>query len=214
MGLQCGCPVGPALPTIETPECKETLGQVQKILIQRVNKAAGEKNTIEDPTLKATWTALLSAEDSTKVVVTPFVENPATEPGAKRTFGGGNATLGGIPKVLGTDPTTFTGVFYELPQYIIKNLKSLMCERIAVAFIDEYGRIAMYADDPKEPTTYGMFPIEGFFVGDKSLGGVESLDSNAIEFSLMPNWSDNLVIVKPSDFNALDLEAPAAGVGG
>lgn len=210
MGLQCGCPAGPALPNIETPACKESLGQIQKLIFQRTyGETEGQKNTIDDPETKATWTALLSASDSTKVVITPYVENPATEPGAKRTFGGGNATLGGIPKVLGVEPTSFTGIFYELPQYVIKEMKKLMCERISVAFVDEYGRIGMWADNPKTPASYGMFPIEGFFIGDKALGGIESPDSNAIEFSLMPHWSDNLVIIQPTDFNALDLVGTA-----
>lgn len=209
MGLQCGCPAGPALPDIETPECKETLGQVQKLLIQRIYASAGKKNEITEPATKASWTPLFSAEDGTKVVITPYVENPTTEPGGKRTFGSGNAVLGGIPKVIGTDPTAFTSTLYELPQYVVKELKKLACEKIGVAFIDEYGRIAMQADDPKTPTKYSFFPVDGFFVGDKNLGGVEGVDGNALEFNLFPNWSDNLVIVTPSDFNALELAKEA-----
>lgn len=214
MGLQCGCPAGAALPDIENMQCKESLGQVQKLLIQRTYKTAGEKNTIESPETKASWTTLLSAKDGTKVIITPYVESPETEPGAKRTVGGGNASVGGIEKVIGREPTTFTSALNEVPQRIIAQLKKLQCEEISVAFIDEYGRIGMYADDPAEPTKYGMFPISGFFIGDKDLGGLENLDSNALEFSLFPNWSDNLVIVKPDDFNALDLVNAAAGVGG
>lgn len=213
MGLRCGCPAGAALPDIENMQCKESLGQVQKLLIQRTYKAAGEKNTIESPETKASWTTVLSAKDSTKVVVTPYVESPETEPGAKRTVGGGNASLGGIAKVIGREPTTFTSTLNEVPQRIIASLKKLQCEEISVAFVDEYGRIGMWADDPKEPTSYGMFPISGFFIGDKKLGGIENLDSNALEFSLFPNWSDNLVIVEPDDFNALDLANVEAGAG-
>lgn len=205
MGLQCGCPAGAALPDIENVECKESLGQVQKLLIQRVYKTAGERNTVTEPGTKASWTTLLSAKDGTKVVVTPYVESPETEPGAKRTAGGGNASLGGIAKVIGREPTDFTSVLNEVPQHIIASLKKLSCEEIAVAFIDEYGRIGLAADDPKSPTNYSFFPISGFFIGDKKLGGIENLDNNALEFQLYPNWSDKLVIVKPDDFNALDL---------
>lgn len=205
MGLSCDCPLGAALPDIPNMECKESLGQIQKILIQRLYKTAGERNTVTDPTTKASWTALLSAKDGTKVVVTPTVENPENTPGGKRTTGGGNASVGGIEKVIGREPTTFTGSLNEIPQTIASALKKLSCENIAVAFVDEFGRIAMYCDDPAKPTTYGMFPVAGFFIGDKKFGNLEDVDSNAIEFSLFPNWSDNLTIVTPSDFNALDL---------
>lgn len=208
MGLNCGCPAGAALPDIETPQCKETLGQIQRLVIQRVYNSNGETNNMEDPTLKASWSPLLTAEDGTKVVVTPYVENPSNEPGAKRTFGSGNQVLGGIPRTLGSEPTTFTGTFYSLPQSVIKELKKLMCETIAVGFIDEYGRIAMkanYGADGKAIESYSLFPIHGFFIGDKSFGGLEEEDGNSIEFGLKPNWSDDLAIVNPTDFNALDL---------
>lgn len=211
MGLSCNCPLGTALPDIPNMECKESLGQIQKIIIQRLYKTAGERNTIADPTTKASWTTLLSAEDSTKVVVTPTVENPENTPGAKRTTGGGNASVGGIEKVIGREPTTFTGALNEIPQAIAAALKKLSCENIAVAFVDEFGRIAMYCDNPAKPTAYGMFPVAGFFIGDKKFGNLEDVDSNAIEFSLFPNWSDNLTIVTPTDFNALDLANTVAG---
>lgn len=209
MGLNCGCPAGAALPSIENPQCKETLGQIQKLIFQRTYHS-GKLNTIADPTKKASWAPLLSAEDGTKVVVTPFVESPENEPGAKRTFGSGNQVLGGIPRTLGSEPTTFTGVFYALPQSIIKAMKQLQCEELSVAFIDEYGRIAMMADKPEGPTAYSGFSCHGLFIGDKKFGGLEAEDQNAIEFGLQPNWSDNLVIVKPEDFNGLDLDKVTA----
>lgn len=209
MGLNCGCPAGASLPSIETPQCKETLGQIQKLVFQRTYHS-GVLNTIADPKTKASWSSLLTAEDGTKVVVTPFVENPSNEPGAKRTFGSGNQVLGGIPRTIGAEPTTFTGVFYALPQSVIKAMKQLQCEEVSVMFIDEYGRIAMQADTPDSPTKYSGFPCFGLFVGDKKFGGLESEDENAIEFGLKPNWSDNLVIVTPTDFNGLDLDKVGA----
>ena len=52
MGLNCGCPAGAHLADLEIPDCKESMGQVQKVLIQRVYKSTGVKNTIADPTKK------------------------------------------------------------------------------------------------------------------------------------------------------------------
>ena len=56
-----------------------------------------------------------------------------------------------------------------------------------------------------EPTKYMPIPIGKLFVGDKKLGGFEEPDSNTIEWSFFPNWSDNLYIIKREtmDFNPL-----------
>lgn len=204
MGLNCGCPAGPHLEDLTIPECKESMGQIQKVAFQRVYKAAGELNSVSDVT-KASFSTLFSAADSTKMVVSPYLQNPTTEPGAARTFGGGNQTLGGIEIVIGREPTTFSGVLYQESQAVIKTLKSYMCENVGVWLIDENGNLGCLVDNPKAPTKYMPIPIGKLFVGDKKLGGFEEPDSNTVEWSFFPNWSDNLVIVKQSemDFNPL-----------
>ena len=53
MGLNCGCPVGAHLADLDIKECKESLGQVQKVIFQRIYKSAGTPNTIADLTKKA-----------------------------------------------------------------------------------------------------------------------------------------------------------------
>ena len=206
MGLNCGCPAGAHLEDLEIAECKESFGQIQKILIQRIYKSTGLRNTLSPaegdaaPT-KASISAMLSAADGTKIVVSPYIQNPNTEPGAIRTFGGGNATLGGIEIVIGREPTAFTGVIYQESQSTIKTMKSYSCEKIGVYLIDENGNIGAIKEDDK----YYPIPVDKFFVGDKKLGGLEEPDSNAIEWSFYPNWSDDLVIIKRSelDFNPL-----------
>lgn len=205
MGLNCGCPAAASLPDLILEECNESLGQVQKVVFQRIYKADGEKNTIsaEEALTKAAWTALMSAADGTKALISPYIQNPTTEPGAARTFGGGNQTLGGIEITIGREPTTFTGIIYQEHQLAIAQLKKLMCENIGVFLIDENGNIAGLADDAEEPTSYMPIPIGKLFVGDKKLGGFEEPDSNTIEWAFFPNWSDNLKIFKPTDFNPL-----------
>lgn len=201
MGMNCGCPAGAHLADLEIAECKESLGQVQKVLIQRVYKSGGELNTITDPTKKASWSSLLSAADGTKVVVSPYIQGPTTEPGAARTFGGGNQTLGGVEIIIGREPTTFQGNIYQESQKTIAVLKEYMCENIGVFLIDENGNIGCLADGEN----YMPIPVGKFFVGDKKLGGFEEPDSNSIEWSFFPNWSDKLVILKREemDFNPL-----------
>lgn len=201
----CGCPIGAHIADLEIDECKESLGQLQKVFFQRRYKTAGTLNTIDDPTKKASWSTLLSASDGTKVTVSPYIQNPSTEPGASRTFGSGNQVLGGVPIVLGREATAFTGIIYQESQKVIAQMKNYECEDIALWLIDENGNIGCLVDDLDEPTKYMPIPVRSFFVGDKSLGGYEEPDSNSISWSFLPNWSDKFYIIKREtlDFNPL-----------
>lgn len=205
MGLNCGCPAGAHLADLEIADCKESMGQIQKVLFQRVYKSAGTLNSMAAPTQKATYTPLLSAADSTKMIVSPYIQNPTSEPGAARTFGGGNQTLGGIEITIGREPTTFTAIIYQESQKTIAQLKQYMCENVGVYLIDENGNIGCIVDSINNPTSYMPIPIGKLFVGDKKLGGFEEPDSNTIEWSFFPNWSDNFYIIKRDtlDFNPL-----------
>lgn len=203
MGLNCGCPAGAHLADLNIEECKESLGQIQKVIIQRVYKSTGEKNMIPANSIKTktSLSSLASAADGTKIVISPYIQNPTTEPGAARTFGGGNQTLGGIEIVIGREPTTFSGIIYQESQATIKTMKEYSCETIGVYLIDENGNIGAL----KEDDNYMPIPVGKFFIGDKKLGGFEEPDSNTIEWNFFPNWSDNLVIIKASelDYNPL-----------
>jgi hypothetical protein len=160
---------------------------------------------------RASWTSLLSADDDTKIVISPYIQAPTAEAGAARTFGGGNETLGGVEEIVGREPTPFTGVMRKLPQKIIKALKGLQCEscvdNLGVYLFDENGAIGAI-QDAKTATTHYPIPIRSLFIGDKTLGGYEAPDSNNIQWAFLPNWSDDLAIIVPEDFNPLtDLKA-------
>lgn len=208
MGLVCDCPLAASLPDIPVSDCPESFGQIQKVAFQRLESAAGKKNSFivdtNDIMEKSSWTAFLSATDGTKVVVSPYISAPTTEPGAARTYGTGNEVPGGIAINIGREATAFTGSILQADQKTIAALKKLQCEgALGVYLIDENGEIGAIADDPDTPTKYTPIPIYAFFVGDKNLGGLETPDSNAISWSFVPNWSDNLVRIRPTDFNAL-----------
>lgn len=210
MGLNCGCPAAAHIADLSINDCKESMGQLQKVAFQRIFQTAGIKNSFNGDSegsikLKASWTAKTSAADGTKITISPYIQSPATEAGAARTFGGGNQTLGGIPITIGREPTNFTGIIYQENQAVIAQLKQYQCEEIGVYLIDENGNISCTADNMTKPTKYMPIPIYSFFVGDKSLGGYEEPDSNAISWSFVPNWSDNFYIVKREDldFNPL-----------
>lgn len=197
------------MPDIPVTNCPESFGQIQKVAFQRLRKSDGEKNKFETSVgigKKASWTPLLSADDDTKVVISPYIQAPTAEAGAPRTFGGGNETLGGIEEIVGREPTSFTGVMRKLPQKVIKAMKDLQCEswgeNLGVYLFDENGAIGAI-QDPTTATTYYPIPIRSLFIGDKTLGGYEAPDSNNIQWAFLPNWSDDLAIVAPEDFNPL-----------
>lgn len=212
----CKCPAGTALPDIPVSNCPESFGQIQKVAFQRLYKSTGEKNSFKTDAgigKKASWTPLLSADDDTKIVISPYIQAPTAEAGAARTFGGGNETLGGVEEIVGREPTPFTGVMRKLPQKIIKALKELQCEswgdNLGVYLFDENGAIGAI-QDAKIATTHYPIPIRSLFIGDKTLGGYEAPDSNNIQWVFLPNWSDDLAIIGPEDFNPLtDLKAEA-----
>lgn len=205
----CKCPASTALADIPAVTCTESFGQIQKVAFQRIYSSGTTKNSFTAQSAidkKASWTALTSAADSTKIVLSPYIQAPTSEPGAARTFGGGNETLGGVEEVIGREPTTFSAVLRRIPQNVIKALKELQCEswadNLGVYLFDDNGNIEALRDEAT-PTTYYPIPIRALFIGDKNHGGLEEPDSNAISWSFLPNYSDNIAIIAPDDFNPL-----------
>ena len=189
----------------------------------RLKKADGTVNQFVDGTTtginkKAAWTAKMALTDGGKAVISPYIQAPTNEAGEARTFGGGNETLGGIEVVIGRNPTTFSGVMRAVPQSVIKIMKELQCEaagnNLGVFLFDENGNIEAIKTSVTEGGTttvaYQPIPIRSLFIGDKSHGGLEAPDSNAISWSFLPNYSDDLAIVSPDDFNPLTDLAPAS----
>lgn len=211
--ITCQCPAAASLETIPAVVCTESFGQIQKVAFQRLHNANGEKNKFDAQsaiTALASWTPKISADDSTKIVVSPYIQAPSNEAGAARTFGGGNETLGGVEEIIGREPSPFTGVLRKMPQSVIKAMKSLQCEaavdNLGVYLFDENGRIEAIKGGEN---VYYPIPIRALFIGDKSHGGLEAPDNNAIQWQFLPNYSDNLVIVVPADFNPLTDLKPA-----
>lgn len=207
--ITCSCPAATALTSIPAVTCAENFGQIQKLAFQRLTSSGSTKNSFTSTasiTLKASWSTYLTATDGTKVVVSPYVNNPTSEAGAARTAGGGNESLGGIEEIIGREPTTFTCQLNGAPQAVVKAMKALQCEaevgNLGVYLFNEAGQIAAIQDE-STATTYYPIPVRSLFIGDKAFGGLEAKDTNAISFSMPPNWSDQLAVVTPSDFNPL-----------
>ena len=221
MSLVCQCPEAQYITTIPAVSCGENFGQIQKVAFQRLRLANGTENKFtpsSDITLKASWTPLLIATDGSKIVISPYIEAPTSEPGGPRTFGGGNETLGGVEEILGSEPTVFSAVLRRMPQDVIKIMKELMCEanagNLGVFLFNDKGQIeAIQEAVAGTPTTYNYkpIPIRGLFISDQGHGGLENPDSNLLQWSFQPNYSDNLKIITPeATFNPLTDLVPSA----
>lgn len=204
MSLQCTCPAATAITTITPYTCTESLGQIQRVIFQRIYSSGTTKNkiTAADIILLATWQALKTAADGTKVAVSPYLTNPADEGGDARTRGGDNTTLGGVTEIIGRNPVNFSARIDGAPQTTIAQIKQLMCEakagNLGVYLIDEFGRFEAILD-----TDYYPIPVRSLYVGDKIHGNLDDDDSNIISWSYLPNYSDKLKIVAPTAFNPL-----------
>ena len=215
MSLVCQCPAAAALTTIPNVQCAENFGQIQKVAFQRLRKADGTRNSFTstaDIKLKASWTALLAAADGSKIVVSPYINAPADSGGDARLTSGGNDDLGGVQEVLGGNPVQFDGQLRSIPQSVIKVMKELQCEanagNLGVFLFDENGNIQA-VQDQTTATTFYPIPIRTLFVGSLIHGNFDAKDSNAISWQYPDNYSDDLAIVKPTDFNPLTDLIPA-----
>ena len=96
-------------------------------------------------------------------------------------------------------------------------MKPLMCEanvgNLGVYLFDENGKIECIKKSVTEGSTttvtYHPIPIRALFIGSKVHGNYGAKDSNAITWYYPDNYSDDLAIVTPTDFNPLTDLAPA-----
>lgn len=216
MSLICACPREGAITSIPNQDCKFRVGQIQRAAFERLYIEDGDENFF--PMTGATgavgqlasWTAKIAATDNTKIQITPEISNPTTTPGEAITFGGGNATANGTTRIIGTNPTTFTGELHEVDQSVIAALKDYMCELDndlgVYLFVPGNGIVGIERATEPGGSTMGLYPIpiRSLFIGDLTFGGYDGVDMNAIQWEMSPNWSDNLTVVQAT-FNPLSL---------
>lgn len=223
MSLICQCPAATALTTIPNVQCPENFGQIQKVAFQRLRQADGTENTFPKVSgtpntasivTKSNWISKMAAANGTKIVISPYINAPADSGGDARMSSGGNDDLGGIPVVLGGNPVQFDGQLRAIPQDVIAIMKELQCEAAAgnlgVYLFDENGNIEAIKDpSDSDGLTFKPIPIRALFIGSKIHGNYDAKDMNSISWQYPDNYSDNLDIVKPSDFNPLTDLIPA-----
>ncbi len=208
----CTCPVGTEITDLTAITCPEYIGQIQKLIFQRRYSTGTTENIFTigstNPNLGATWLTVLDASDGTKAVITPIVDNPQNEVGESTTEGGGNASVGGVVRILNRTATKFTFELINWPQDTIKELKLLSCEALSFYMVNNSGGQIIGKDDGlATPLVFKGIPIQvsTMDVTDKSIGGLDASDRNILTFSTDADWSDDLHVVTPTDFDGRDL---------
>ena len=199
MGSLCECPNPAELENIADFTCPIDFSEVAKLVFAR--KRDFQKTGIPplaevDIITLAEWVDTLAANDDTKSLITPIVDDVENEPGAAIVE---ELTIHNI--VTGLEVTTFNGLLAGAPAATIASFKKLTCEKtLFVFFIDSNGDIIYFLD--------GVKP-QGFKLSNNSfvMQDIEMLkrtiNKNRFSFQLEPGWSDGAKKATPVDFDAL-----------
>lgn len=213
MDMNC-CPDDGIMQEIETTDCPFDLKQIQRLAFATRGKVIWDSGTgggagdgvpqlnSQVDTL-ADWQLRLSAVDNTKIIVTPLIGgDPIIEAGEAITEGGGdNSTLNGVEDVTGTNPSKFSCTFKSIAPVTEVGMKKVKCKTAEVYFFNENGDIICRKI---EGTTHHRgFIMQSYFFSDRGNAGFGTKDKHMLSFSLPSGWSEDLVIVKPADFNPL-----------
>lgn len=212
--MECNCPDDGILVDIVSTECPFDLKQIQRLAFATRGKVIWDSGTgggagdgvpqlnSQVDTL-ADWQLRLAAVDNTKIVVTPLIGgDPIIEAGEAITEGGGdNSTLNGVEDVTGTNPSKFSCNFKSLAPVTEKGLKAVKCKTAEVYFFNEDGNIICRMEEGS--THHRGFIMQSYFFSDRGNTGFGTKDKHMLSFSLPAGWSEDLVIVKPADFNPL-----------
>lgn len=212
MGLFCSCPGETALPDVTVQNCPFDMGQVQKIIFQRLSATP-----ISDSESLADWQALKAVTTDEKIVVSPLVFNPVFAAGDENVYGeNSNETPGGKGVKLGEWDSVFTGDFSQQVPAVVEALKKLECEsNLGVFLVAQDGRMfckkieTTSGTPPVTVRTYAPIPVSRFSLKSYTGGGLESPMRNEWTIKLPYNWYFGADLVQlndgADDFSALDI---------
>lgn len=205
MSLLVTCPVGASIGGIIIDDCPSNVGQIQKLIFQRIYETGSTLNSIAaaDATIEGTWTPNFTASDGTKMQISPFISAPENELGAAITYGGGNDTKNGELITMGYESSKFTCKILAAHAKTAESMKALVGETMGVYFVNEHSRIWGDSDDATTPTLYYPIEITDFTVSDRKLGGRLEPDYYLVTFNLPPNWANKLNEIIPVGFDPL-----------
>jgi hypothetical protein len=192
------CPPGTALSTIPSQACPEVWDQIVKFAFQR--KQTTPSFTSATIKVAATWTPLLTATDSTKVVITPYIAGVVIPPGEVLKEGGNdNSTINGIPRITGLGFVPVTAQPQSLQAAVRTALQGLGSEsalspgftNIWVYFFNRFNQIIANADG----SGFDAYNIMG---GDAGTEGLGKLNTMKWGFDLAGGWSSTATLYNPT----------------
>lgn len=200
------CPRATALTTIPTQACDEIWDQIQKFAFQR--RQATPSFTSTTIKAQATWTPLLTAADSTKIVITPFIPGVTIPAGEILKEGGNdNTTISGVPRVTGRGFVAVTTQLRNSSAAVRTAIRKLFSESsifggstdLWVYFFNRFNQIIANADG-------SGFDVHNVIVGDVGSDGFGAANNANMPFDLPPGWSDNAMVHVPTaPFKPLNL---------
>ena len=205
------CPLPDSLNDIPKAGCTVRFDQIQKLAFQRL-QSGDPSFTPSSILLKATWDALLAADDDTKLVITPYITNLVIPQGTLLTEGGNdNTTLNGIPVARGYGFVGVTAQLKNVPADVALALRTLTPEstlnggtNLWVYFFNRNGSVI----GDLENSFVAGFKVYNLFISDVGSAGFQQDNIFDISFSMTGGWSDNFAMYTPTAFNPLNLFAP------
>lgn len=201
------CPPPTALTTVPAQACPEKFDQIVRFGFQRIQSAASFTTT----TLlaQATWTPLLTATDSTKIILSPLIPNVVIPVGEVLKEGGNdNTTINGIPRLAGRSFAAVTAQLQNVEAAVRTALRKLASESalqpgFTNLWMYMFNRFGQIITDVSSTNCPGI-PVYNVYVGDVGSEGLNKENIANISFDFAPGWSDTVKIFTPS-FNPLTI---------
>ena len=203
------CPLPTALQEIGTVGCPVKFDQIQRVLFQR--KQATSSLTDTSILTEATFTPLLAADDDTRMVISPYLNNfVIAKNDILKEGGNDNTTLNGIPRILGIGFAAVTAELRNVNSDIADAMRSYTPEssqngstNLWAYFINKDGKIIgkLNADG----THVDGFDVYNLGVPDVSSEGFAKDNIYFIDWAMAGGWSEGWKIYSPTDFNPLNL---------
>lgn len=213
MALVCECPLG-TLPNQIDVTCATDLDQVVKLAFQKPQASAPFVSA--DPITDAdSWTALLSAADDTKIVLSPATANVVIAPSEPVYIGeNSNESVNGLGYYVGEQNIRVTGEIHSASQDTIDALSALSCfsdvtlgssELTVYMFVRRIKGVSrVVAKGLSTAGSYQGFQVFNFRVSSVGSDGYQTKSKYMFSFDMQPDEWAGMELVSLG-FNPLSL---------
>jgi hypothetical protein len=204
------CPPDETIADIPSQDCPERFDQIIKFFFQKKQLAGDPPFTTSSILLAATWTPYIAASDETKIQGTPLFAAMTIPPSEiLRTGGGTNETIGGVSKMGGRGNVLVPAQLQDVAAPVRTALRKYAAlssvnpgyTQLTGFFVNRFGDIICR----KVGSNHFGIDIYGFYVGDPGTDGLGAPNISLMSFELLGGWADDVVMVRPTDFNPVEL---------